>query len=54
MINDIAWKFGTFGFDLKNSLFQKTYPNGTTVSADFLALNINRGRDHGIKTFNYL
>ena len=47
MINDIAWKFGTFGFDLQNNLFQTTYPNGSTSSSDLLALNINRGRDHG-------
>ena len=47
MINDIAWKFGTFGYDLQNNLFQTSYPNGTTQSADLLALNINRGRDHG-------
>jgi len=52
MINDIAWKFGTYGFDLQNNLFQTTYSNGTTISADLLALNINRGRDHGYK--NYL
>jgi hypothetical protein len=47
MVNDIAWKFGTYGFDLQNNLFQKTFSNGTTISADLLALNINRGREHG-------
>ena len=47
MVNDIAWKFGTYGFDLQNNLFQKFFANGTTKSADLLALNVNRGRDHG-------
>jgi hypothetical protein len=48
LVNDFAWKFGTFGNQLQNNLFQQFYPNGSTNSFDLLALNINRGRDHGI------
>jgi len=51
LLNDLAWKFRSFGSQLQNSLFQQTYPNGTSNSIDLLAYNINRGRDHGISFF---
>jgi len=47
LVNDYAWKFGSFGNQLQNNLFQQFYANGSTSSYDLLALNINRGRDHG-------
>ena len=45
ILNDVAWKFGTFGFSLQNNLFQTNYANGSTSSIDLLAFNVNRGRD---------
>ncbi len=49
-INDLAWKFGTFGMDLQNNLFQQTI-NNKTYAVDLLAFNINRGRDHGLQPY---
>ncbi len=55
ILNNLAWKFGTYGNALQNNLFQTTYPNGTTYAIDLLAFNINRGRDHGLQTYvNYV
>ncbi len=53
-VGDLAWKFGSFGFDLQNLLFQVIGSNGQTKSAvDLLATNINRGRDHGLQPYIY-
>ena len=55
ILNDPAWRFGTYGTGLQNNLFQTTFPNGTTYAIDLLAFNINRGRDHGLQPYiNYV
>ena len=50
-LNDLAWKFGTFGNTLQNNLFRTAYSNGSTVATDLFAVNINRGRDHGLQPY---
>lgn len=51
LVNDIAWKFGSFGTSLQNNLFKSTDSNGNTYAVDLLATNINRGRDHGLQPY---
>ncbi len=49
-VRDLSWKFGTFGSSLQNNLFQQSTPKGM-VTIDLLAMNINRGRDHGLQPY---
>jgi hypothetical protein len=44
ILNDEAWKFGTFGYALHHNLFLSIV-NGTPYAIDLLAFNINRGRE---------
>jgi hypothetical protein len=54
LIDDLAWKFGSFGFELQNTLFQIANKDGSSqIAVDLLATNINRGRDHGLKPYIY-
>ena len=52
LTTDLAWKFGTYGNELQNNLFQNGQPDYSRHKAnDLLATNINRGRDHGLKSY---
>ena len=51
LLSDLAWKFGTYGNQIQNNLFQTNYTNGTVVAQDLFAINLQRGRDHGLPTY---
>ena len=49
----MSWKFGTFGTELQNNLFQNGELRNSPLfrAVDLLSTNINRGRDHGLKPY---
>ena len=47
-----SWTYGTFGGEMQNTLFkQYSAVYKQNVSIDLLAMNINRGRDHGMPSY---
>lgn len=53
LLFDPAAKYDTNLMDtFQNHLFESTDSAGNIKAFDLLALNINRGRDHGIPTYN--
>jgi hypothetical protein len=50
---DLAWKFGTYGFELQSNIFQNGQPKHSPNfrAVDLLATNIQRGRDNGLKPY---
>ena len=54
MLNDQPSKFDThFANTLQNRLFEFKLSDGSVIAVDLAATNINRGRDHGIQSFNH-
>lgn len=52
LINEAASKYDSNIADtMQNHLFEFVKPDGSVDAIDLLAMNINRGRDHGIPSF---
>lgn len=53
LLNDPAAKFDSqLSNTLQNHLFEVKNSDGSTEAVDLLATNINRGRDHGLPSYN--
>lgn len=53
MISDAASKYDPNVVDtLQNHLFEVKFPDGSVSAIDLVAMNVNRGRDHGIPSYN--
>lgn len=53
LANEPMAKFDThFADTLQNHLFEVKLSDGSSIAIDLAATNINRGRDHGISTYN--
>lgn len=52
-MNDESAKYDTHIADtLQNHLFEFKLSDGSSVAVDLAATNVNRGRDHGIPSYN--